>query len=87
MNIKKIKAEVKFINIEIFEPFEYQGKIYLRLPVRICTVDRYIGNGLTEEAKGDFNAVLIKGHANNDYIYLKQDTMVRPLKAELKIYE
>lgn len=87
MKIERIKTEVKFIDIDIFEAFMYENKIYLRLPKRICTIDRYIGNGLTEEASGDFNAVLIKGHDNNDYIYLKQDTMVRKLKAELRIYE
>lgn len=90
MEIKRIKTEVKFSNIEIFEPFEYQDKMYLRLPKRICRIDVHIGNGLTKEAKGDFNAVLIRDNYNNDYndyVDLKQDTMVRKFNAKLNIYE
>ena len=87
MNIERIKVEIEFAELEEFEPFEYKGDVYLRLPALTCTVQQYYGHAQFRSVKGDFNAVGMSGRAKNDYEYFKADTMVRPLKAELKIYE
>lgn len=87
MEIKHIKVEVKFCEIECFEPFEYKKHIYLRLPALTCTVQQYYGHAQFRSAKGDFNAVELTNSDLGDYEYFKADTLVRPLKAELKIYD
>ena len=87
MNIERIKVEVQFCELEEFEPFEYNREIYFKLPELRCRVNAYIGNGLNKEVTGDFNAVGLSGRVRGDYEYVNVDTTVRPLKAELKIYE
>lgn len=87
MEIKKIKAEVEFHDIECFEPFEHNGSIFLKLPALSCRVSEYYRHGLLRDVKGDFNAIGLSGPAIEDYKYFEADTLVRPLKAELKIYE
>lgn len=87
MNIERIKVEIEFEEVKEFEPFEHNGCIYLKLPELTCTVPQYYGHAKFRSVKGDFNAVGMSGCAEQDYEYFKADTMVRPLKAELKIYE
>lgn len=87
MKVERIKVEVEFCEIECFEPFEYKGQIYLRLPALTCTVQQYYGHAQFRSVKGDFNAVEMTNSELGDYEYFERDKLVRPLKAELKIYE
>lgn len=84
MKFKKI--EVEFRNVDEFDVFEHGGVMYLRLPRLICRVYRYIGNGLTEDVRGDFNAVALTFCAEN-YVFFAENTIVRPLKSKLKIFD
>lgn len=87
MEIKRIKVEVEFCEIDVFDAFEYKRRMYLKLPHLNCRVNAYIGNGLTKEVNGTFNAVGLCGPVIEDYEYFCSDTLVKPLKTELKIYE
>ena len=88
MKIKKVKVrfKVKFINIDIFDLFEKDGAMYLRLPMHFCRVDKYIGGGLTQEVCGDFNAVEFAPNAIN-YVHFSENTMVTPIRSEFRIYD
>lgn len=88
MNIERIQVEVEFKTIEPFEPFEYRGKIYLKLPEFTCQRPVVSMSGSTNWITGNFNAVSsIDKPLSSEYEYFKRTDLVRPLKAHLRIYE
>lgn len=87
MNIEKIKVEAEFRTICDFEPFQYLGLLYLKLPAITCQRPSVSMSGRTEWFTGDFNAVRIDNPRLADYAYFKDTALVKPLKADLRIYE
>ena len=87
MEIKRIKVEVEFRKINIFDYFEYEGEMYIRLPALTCKIPEYYGHARFRDVKGDFNSVKITNHSLGEYRYFKGDVLVKSLKTELKIYE
>ena len=88
MTVEKIKVEVEFKTIEEFEPFEYRGKIYLKLPAFTCKRPVVSMAGPKDWITVDLNAISsVDKPMLSEYEYFKGTALVRPLKAELKIYE
>lgn len=87
MEIKRKKVEVEFENIKVFNYFEYKGELYLRLPELTCTVKEYVSPSRIRDARGDFNVIRINTFGLPEYEKFEDERMVKPLKAELNIYD
>lgn len=96
MIIEKIKTEVDFSKIRELDIFEYENKIYMKLPTLRCIVKAYAGPYKTVDNHHEYNAVEIKAPDSDgfypfgwhtEYAEFKDNTKVKPLKAELKIHE
>ena len=87
MEIKRVKIEVEFGEISCFEPFIHEDIVYLKLPLFICTVSEFVSPVRSREVSADFTAVRLNEIIAHAYKKFANREKVRPLKAELKIYE
>lgn len=88
MEIERIKVEVEFGSLRVFDAFEYNGELYLKIPKMTYTVATLVSPYSMRHTERRYNAVKIhKNELLADYAEFTSAQKVRPMKAELKIYE
>lgn len=88
MEFKKIKVEVEFGSLGVFDAFEYKGELYLKIPKLTCTVATFVSPYSMRHTERRYNAVKIhKNELLADYAEFASTQKIRPMKAELQIYE